>query len=117
MPRFVCLVYEDETTGPDASSPEMQELWDAYVRLDEEARAAGVLIDSQPFTKTSTATTLRVRNSLASQVTGPAEKTATQLGGYYLLECADEAEALSWAAKIPGVHTGAIEVRRIVEGP
>jgi hypothetical protein len=117
VPKFILLVYDDETTGPAPASDEMQALWDAYVRLDEEARAAGALIDSQPMAPTSTATTLRVRGGVASQVSGPAEKTATQLGGYYLIQCRDEAEALEWAAKIPGVHTGAVEVRRIVEGP
>ena len=117
MPKFALLVYDDETTGPDPSSPEGRALWDAYVRLDAEAKAAGVLLDSQPFAPTSSATTIRVRGVRASQTTGPAESTATQLGGYYLLECRDEAEALAWAARIPGASTGAVEVRPIVEGP
>ena len=76
-----------------------------------------MLIDSQPFAPTSTATTVRVRGASASHATGPAESTGTQLGGYYLLECSDEAEALAWAARIPGARTGAVEVRPIAEGP
>ena len=117
MPKFILLVYDDETAGPDPASAEMQELWDAYVRLDEEARAAGVLVDSQPIAPTSEAVTLRIREGHPTQAAGPAEKTATQLGGYYLLQCRDHAEALRWAARIPGVNTGAVEVRRIIEGP
>ena len=117
MPRFALLVYDDETATPDPASPEWRALWDAYVRLDEEAKAAGVLIDSQPFAPTSAATTIRVRGARTGQAAGPAEPTTTQLGGYYLVECPDEAEALAWAARIPGASTGAAEVRPIIEGP
>ena len=34
-----------------------------------------------------------------------------QLGGYYLLDCKDLDEAISWAAKIPSAQYGSIEVR------
>lgn len=117
MPKFILLVYEDERSAPRPPSPEWRALWDAYVRLDDEARAAGVLLDSQPFAPVSAATTVRIRGSLASHVTGPAEPADAQLSGYYLLECRDEAEALRWAEKIPAVCTGAVEVRPIAEGP
>jgi len=117
VPKFALLVYEDETAVPQPPSPEWRELWDAYVRLDEEANAAGVLIDSQPFASVREAVTVRVRNGQKDHVSGPAERTATQLGGYYLLECENEAAALAWAARIPGAKTGAVEVRRVVEGP
>ena len=117
MPKFVLLIYDDETAGPQPSSEEWQALWDEYVRLDETAKAAGVLLDSQPFGPTNSAVTLRVRGGLAATVTGPAENTKSQLGGYYLLECRDQAEALQWAAKIPAAATGSIEVRPLIEGP
>ena len=117
MPKFALLVYEKEAAVPQPPSPEWEELWNAYVRLDAEAKAAGVLIDSQPFGPTSEAVTVRVRDGKQVLASGPAERTATQLGGYYLLECEDEAEALAWAARIPGAKTGAVEVRRIVDGP
>jgi hypothetical protein len=113
VPKFILLVYEADYAAPQPPSPEWQALWDAYVALDEEARAAGVLLDSQPFAPTSTATTVRIRGNLASHVTGPAEQAATQLRGYYLLECRDLSEALRWAEKIPGARTGAVEVRAI----
>jgi hypothetical protein len=33
------------------------------------------------------------------------------LGGYYVLDCKDLDEALAWAAKIPIVRYGTVEVR------
>ena len=47
--KFILLIYNDESLGPHPGDPGFQELWDAYVALDDEARAAGALIDSQPF--------------------------------------------------------------------
>ena len=116
MPKFAPFEFGDEASVPAPGTPGARELWDAYVRLDEEAKAAGVLIDSQPFAPTTAATTLRLRGGRASQTAGPAEQTRTQLGGHYLLTCRDEAEALRWAARVPGGSTGAVEVRPIVEG-
>jgi hypothetical protein len=45
---------------------------------------------------------------------GPFAETEEQLGGYYLLECKDLDEALLWAAKIPSVRYGTIEVRSVM---
>lgn len=117
MPKFILLIYEDEGAGPKPPSPEWQALWDAYVRLDEEAKAAGVLIDSQPFAASATATTVSVSGGRLKEVPGPAEKTAAQLTGYYLLQCGSQAEAVRWAMRVPAASTGRVEVRAIVEGP
>ncbi len=117
MPKFILLIYEDEAAGPKPPSPEWQALWDAYVRLDEEAKAAGVLVDSQPFAASATATTVSIRAGGLEEAPGPAEKSASQLTGYYLVQCDSEVEAIGWAAKVPAARTGRVEVRAIVEGP
>jgi hypothetical protein len=45
---------------------------------------------------------------------GPFAETKEQLGGFYLLECANLDEAIDWAAKIPGAATGSVEVRPVM---
>jgi hypothetical protein len=115
--KFILLVYNDESAGPHPGEPGFQELWDAYVALDNEARAAGALIDSQPFGPTTEAVTLTIRNGQTSTTPGPAVRSDAQLTGYYLLQCKDNAEAIGWAAKIPAATTGSVEVRAIFEGP
>src|SRR5215204_5633609 len=117
MPKFILLIYDDETTGPHPGDGGFQELWDAYVALDNEARAAGVLIDSQPFGPASEAVTIRVRSAAQETAYGPSVQTKAQLTGYYLLQCKDQAEAITWAAKVPAAATGSVEVRAIFEGP
>ena len=60
-----------------------------------------------------TATTVRVRGGKTTTTDGPFAETKEQLGGYYLVECANLDDAIGWAAKIPGASTGCVEVRPI----
>ena len=117
MPKYILLIYDVEGSSPHPGEPGFQELWDAYVALDDEARAVGALVDSQPFGPTTEAVTLTVRAGEPSTTPGPAVRTDAQLTGYYLLQCKNQAEAVAWAAKIPAAATGWVEVRSIFEGP
>ena len=45
---------------------------------------------------------------------GPFAETKEQLGGYYLLDCADLDEALAWAKRIP-MPGGIVEVRPVMD--
>ena len=46
---------------------------------------------------------------------GPFAETKEQIGGYYLVECANLDEAIEVAAKIPAARHGSIEVRPVWE--
>jgi len=49
---------------------------------------------------------------------GPFAETREQIGGYFLIEAVDLAEAINIAGRIPGGRIGTVEVRpvREVEG-
>jgi hypothetical protein len=48
-------------------------------------------------------------------VDGPFVDTKEQLGGYYLIDCASEDEALKWAKQCPvTMHGGGVELRPIM---
>jgi hypothetical protein len=65
---------------------------------------------------TATATTVRVRNGERLLTDGPFAETKEQLGGFYIVDCKDLDEAISWAERIPSLpHYGAVEVRPIME--
>ncbi len=63
---------------------------------------------------TPTAKTVRVRDNHTSVTDGPFAETKEQLGGFYLVEAPDIAEAARMAARIPGARYGCIEVRPIM---
>src|SRR5438045_9549262 len=88
-----------------------------YGSATEAMAAAGVLVDSGPLQDPGSATTVRVRDGQVVLTDGPFAEIREQLGGYYVLDCTDLDEALSWAAKIPAARYGCIEARPLMESP
>jgi hypothetical protein len=106
--RYMLSIFVDAEAGGGA---EMSE-WMAY---GEAAQAAGVLEAGDGLQPPSTATTVRLRGGERLLTDGPFAETKEQLGGFYIVDCKDLDEAISWAARIPSLpHGGAIEVRPIM---
>jgi hypothetical protein len=62
-----------------------------------------------------TATTVRVRDGETQITDGPFAETKELLGGYYVIDVPDLDTALEYAAGIPSVGRGSIEVRPVVD--
>jgi hypothetical protein len=77
-------------------------------------RAAGVMTRGDPVQVSSASTTVRAHNGSVERTPGPFSPGGEQIIGFYLLECASDAEAIGWAAKIPAAKYGAVEVRPIL---
>lgn len=109
--QYLLLIYDDEKRWTRLGKAEQ----------DAETKAFGAF--GQEFTKaikggnalqpTSTAKTVRLRDGKNLTTDGPFAETKEQLGGYYLIEAGDPAEAASIASKIPWARFGSIEVRPI----
>jgi hypothetical protein len=115
--KYLCLLYVPED-GPAPGSAAWAEVVAANVAANGAMAEAGVLVDSAPLQPVRAATTVRVREGETLLSDGPFAELKEQLGGYYLLECADLDEALRWAATIPAARNGTVEVRPLmrVEG-
>lgn len=113
--KFFLLINTEESKELHPGDEGWEDLWNAYVKLDTDAKEAGVLLDSQPFGPPATARTVTVAGESAVVRDGPALPHAMQPAGYYLLECASEADAIRWAQEIPAARTGMVEVRAIFE--
>jgi hypothetical protein len=108
--KYMLLMYADESKAPKTQE-EQQAVAQAWYGLGKDAAAAGVLISNNGLTSVSDATTVRVRDDKTLTSDGPFAETHEQLGGYYLFECKDIDEAISWAARIPTAKYGSIEIR------
>ena len=115
--RYLLTIYGDESGWNDVTPEQSAQIMAAYGAFGEEAQKAGVLLGGEGLQPTSTATTVRVRDGESLTTDGPFAETREQLGGYYLLECSDLDEAISWAAKIPGAQNGSVEVRPVMPRP
>ncbi len=113
--RYLCLLYVAEDTTPAPGTPEFSELVAATMSASEAMATAGVLVDGAPLYPVRAATTVRVREGETVLTDGPFAEVKEQLGGYYLLECANLDEALRWAATIPAARSGSVEVRPVMK--
>lgn len=105
--KYMLLIYDDENHEQGDIQP-----WFDYT---EEMGKAGVMLGGDALHPTPSATTVRVRNGETVTTDGPFAETREQLGGYYLIECADLDEAIKWAAKMPNADRGSIEIRPVMD--
>jgi hypothetical protein len=110
----MAIIFNDEAFYANATPEQIGEVYAAHGEFGEAARAAGVFVDGDGLQPVATATTVRVRDGERLLTDGPYAETKEQLGGFYMLECKDLDEALSWAARIPEAKTGAVEVRPVM---
>lgn len=113
--RYLLLIYSNETADAQASEAQQAEEYEAYNAFTNAVKEGGVHQGGEALQPVATATTVRVQNGKTLTTDGPFAETKEQLGGYYLLNCKDLDEAISYAAKIPAASHGSIEVRPIME--
>jgi hypothetical protein len=114
--KYLCLAYEEQRVLDDLSVAEWEALRDETLAYVESLRASGRLIDTQPLQSAATAATVRVRNGKVAVTDGPFAETKEQIGGFFLIEAADLAEAVRIAAEWPSARLGTIEVRPLEDG-
>jgi hypothetical protein len=115
--KYLALIYGDASRWDAFSEEEKEAVYDTYRAFADEAQDAGVLIAGAELGSTRDATTVRVRETETLVTDGPYSEVKEALGGYFVLECATDGEALDWAARIPGAEHGAVEVRPIYVDP
>jgi hypothetical protein len=114
--RYMLLIYSTEDAAARANAEDMNQVRAGHFAVLTDARSRGVLVAADPLEPTSTATTVRMRGGKLLTSDGPFAETKEQLAGYYILDCKDLDEAISWAARIPtecGGLRGSVEIRPI----
>jgi hypothetical protein len=109
--QYGILVYRDESRDGEFDWPQIEADYEAYF---ERAAKAGVLQHGPRFDSSSATVTVRVRDSQRSVTDGPSNDTREQLGGVFVLDCADLDDAVDWAAQCPGAVHGVVEVRPLL---
>ena len=110
--EYLLLIYGDPTAAPpEAQSDEHMQKWFTYT---QELEASGGMKGGNALQFPETATTVRVRNEETLLTDGPFAETKEILGGYYLIDVEDLDAALGWAAKMPNITYGSVEVRPVV---
>jgi hypothetical protein len=112
--KYLFLLYADESKMPAPGSAELQQQVDAYGHYYEEVSGEGLFQSGDPVQPSSTATTVRVRNGSTQTDAGPADPDGDQIIGFYVLDCKDQSEAVTWGARIPAAQQGSVEIRPVL---
>ena len=113
MSKFMVLLYAPESALARPGTPEFDAQNAAYGAVYEDFAKRGAFVAGDPLGASASATSVRVRGGQPRDTSGPAVQSAEQLIGYYVLECENIDEALAYAAKMPAVEYGSIEVRPV----
>jgi hypothetical protein len=114
--RYMFLLFNDEGAFQQATEAERNEVTSAYMAFTDEVRQAGAFQSGDALQPSATATIVQAEPGGRPITTdGPFAESKEQLGGYYMLECADLDDAIEWAAKIPAARHGKVEVRPVME--
>jgi hypothetical protein len=114
--QFLCLICAEKLME-QMSEAEARRHLAQYRALTDDLRKRGQLIGCNRLLPSETATTVRVRKGKVSTSDGPFAETKELIGGYFLIEAKDRAEAIRIAARIAGARIGAVEVRPIADDP
>ena len=114
MAKYLLLIYGAEDAGPAPDSPEAYAEFERWGTYTQELAASGALRGGEALQPIATATTVRVRDDERLVTDGPFAETRESLGGFYLIDVPDLDTALGWAAKMPNITYGSVEVRPVV---
>ena len=124
--RYALLAYRaPEATAPGARAEERPTeanrhagdgVFDDWVAYTRAVKRAGVLVAAEQLQAVDTATSVRLRSGERLLTDGPFIETKEHLLGFYLVEVANLDAAIDWAARMPAVRYGTVEVRPVQVG-
>jgi hypothetical protein len=116
--HYMLQFYENPEERAKHNDPAQTEAyfagWTAFIGT---LAQSGAMVSGNGLLPPDTATTLRVKNGTRQVVDGPFANNKEMLGGYVILDVADLDEALDWAAQVPCVTAGSVEIRPILPPP
>ncbi|SMX42639.1 YciI family protein [Actibacterium lipolyticum] len=113
--KYLALIYSAPGTAPEYGSDAWGPFMAGYETATKTYLADGAHIAGEALQPVETATCVRIRNGKAELTDGPFAETKEQLGGFYLLDCADLDQAIRYAKLIPTAEHGTVEVRPVME--
>ena len=116
MTQYLLSVHMVE--GEPEPAPEvMEKAYKDVDALNKEMQDAGVWVFAGGLHPATTATVVQMRDGEVLTTDGPFAETKEQLGGFWVIQCADLDAALAWAAKATEACLAPVEVRPFQDEP
>ena len=114
MPRYLFSIYQPD--GPPPPPERLGAIMKDVAAFNAELRAARAWVFAAGLAAADTASVIRTKGGRPVITDGPFTEAKEHLGGFTIVEAADRAAALGWAAKLSAILPLPIEVREVVEG-
>ena len=109
--KVLLLLHGDEAAEAAMTPAEREAVMNGHVDFARRLREASALLLGEALAPSSAGAVVRPTADGAAVTDGPFTETKEQLGGIYVIECADRAAALRWAAEVPRSPGLVVEVR------
>ena len=110
MTQYLLSVHNDGNS-PYASDEDMQRAYADTGKFNEELQASGKWVFAGGLMPAATAKVVRVKDGALDRTDGPYLESKEHIGGFWIIEAADEAEALGLAERGAVACGGDVEVR------
>ena len=111
--KYALLIYSTPETRHELG-PELDGAHDEWVAFYEATKAAGVYVGAEGLSYAESATTVRMSAGELLLTDGPFAETKEHLLGFYLIEAMDLNAAIGWAARMPVLRHGSVEIRPLL---
>jgi len=116
--KFLCLAYYDEAKMSALPEEQLQAIISKCPGYDAELKKTGRLLFSASLGEPNTTQCIRPKSGKPSFTDGPFTEAKEMIGGFFMIEAADAAEARRIASHHPAAHLGetigwGIEVRPV----
>jgi hypothetical protein len=108
MARFMLFIYPGISEEEYAAGPQLEDV-EAMMRYNDELSKAGALLAGDGLHPEVS------RIGSGGVIDGPFSEAKELVGGYWIIQAKDQAEAVEWATRCPLGPNDFIEVRRMVE--
>ena len=109
MQRYLLSIYQPD--GPIPPADALDKVMRRVEALNAEMKSAGAWVFAGGLEMPDTATTVKVTDGEVTTTDGPFSEAKEQIGGFWVIRCADLDAALEWARKGSAACRGAVEVR------
>lgn len=110
---YALLIYANGEAMAAMTPEAIEQHADLMARWLKDATDRGIMRSGAPLHPTSVATSVQVREGKTLTTDGPFLETKEALAGFFILDCADLDDVITWAAKLPGAYAGTIEIRPV----
>lgn len=108
---YALLIVEPVGQRDTRSEAEGRDLFEQMTRWGESLQRRGLLLGVQSLRSEAAGVRVQMREGKRSAIDGPFAEAKEMVGGFFLVDCDDKAQAVELAAECPAAAWATVEVR------